>query len=283
MNLLSINIKQHRKSLNISQIDLAERLNVSQTSVAHYENGKRIPTLEVIMKMAMIFNISIDTLLGYKGALNPLNVITDIEADKEALFNDLIQKDYYQFHQRMMILAKQHSMAFMIDEIVKEVLYKIGLEWQKGTITVADEHYASKAISRTMAALYTLTSPVYTKKKAIAMAVGSEEHTLGIELISNFLQTHGIETWYLGSHVPITSLNQMIEIYKPDYLFLSITLRQQMNTLELMLQSLTTKRKLKIFLGGQGIPFIEASILKMENIQIIENLHQLIEIVKEGD
>lgn len=283
MNLLSINIKQHRKSLNISQIDLAELLNVSQTSVAHYENGKRVPTLDVIMKMAMIFNISIDTLLGYKQEALTKDVDFERKDVIDALFKLLVKKDYYQFHQFMTRLAKQTPMEVMIDEIVKEVQIKIGLEWQKGILTVADEHYATNAISRTMSALYTFNSPVLSKKKAITLAVGSEEHTLGIELISSFLQTNGIETWYLGSHVPMISLNQMIEIYKPDYLFLSITLREHVNTLKLMVENITHKRQLKVFLGGQGVTFLDETISKMENVQIIENMHQLIELVKEGD
>ncbi len=47
----------------MSQKELAEKLNISQRTLSHYETGKRdIPT-EMLIKVADYFNVSVDYLL----------------------------------------------------------------------------------------------------------------------------------------------------------------------------------------------------------------------------
>lgn len=285
MNQLSTNIKAYRKAHNLNQSELAERLNVSQTSVAHYESGSRTPTLDVLIQIADLFDTSVDTLLGHtRREVSPIPII-DLEAVELQLFQLLVEKKYFAFHQMMKQLSVQFSLLEMIDEIVRGVQSNIGEAWEKGEITVADEHYATGAISRTMAALFPLDQRVLGKKKAIALSIGSEEHTLSIELVSNFLQANGIDTQYLGKQVPIDSLNQMIKVFEPDYLFLSITLREQVNSLELLVKGLekkeepTKQEKLKIVVGGQGVKYLDTKWIKSNQIEVVSEMSHLISMI----
>ncbi|MCI9083666.1 MAG: helix-turn-helix domain-containing protein [Lachnospiraceae bacterium] len=45
-------IKRTRKKVGLSQKELGERLNVSQSMIAQYENGKRMPKIETLQKIA---------------------------------------------------------------------------------------------------------------------------------------------------------------------------------------------------------------------------------------
>lgn len=63
-NILGTRIKQLRKEKQLSQLDLARHLNISNTTLSQYESGKRIPGDEIKIKMARFFNVSIDYLLG---------------------------------------------------------------------------------------------------------------------------------------------------------------------------------------------------------------------------
>lgn len=54
-----------RKKRNISQKELADLLKVAPSTISMYENGKRTPNEEVLKRIAGIFNVSIDYLLGY--------------------------------------------------------------------------------------------------------------------------------------------------------------------------------------------------------------------------
>ena len=52
-----------RKELNITQNSLAEQLYVTHQAVSKWENGKSIPSLELLFELTKLFNISIDYLL----------------------------------------------------------------------------------------------------------------------------------------------------------------------------------------------------------------------------
>lgn len=63
MVLLGKKIKELRTKSKFTQVELADRLGVTKSSIVSYENDSRQPSYEVLIKMARIFNVSIDSLL----------------------------------------------------------------------------------------------------------------------------------------------------------------------------------------------------------------------------
>lgn len=53
-------LKTLRKKKQITQKDLANALHISQTSVSKYERGESEPDLEMVIKMADFFGVTID-------------------------------------------------------------------------------------------------------------------------------------------------------------------------------------------------------------------------------
>lgn len=62
--VLGENLKRIRTEKGISRKDLAERLGVSYTAIASYENEGNLPTFEKILQLAEIFDVSIADLTG---------------------------------------------------------------------------------------------------------------------------------------------------------------------------------------------------------------------------
>ncbi len=60
---LGENIYRFRTAKNMSQGDLADALDVSRQSVSKWENDSAVPELEKLMKMAQIFDITLDELV----------------------------------------------------------------------------------------------------------------------------------------------------------------------------------------------------------------------------
>jgi transcriptional regulator with XRE-family HTH domain len=56
-------LKNERKKKGWSQEELAEKLFVSRQSVSKWENGMNYPSIEVIIKLSDLFEITIDELL----------------------------------------------------------------------------------------------------------------------------------------------------------------------------------------------------------------------------
>ena len=61
-------LKELRENRGISQKQLAEILNVRQSTVGMWENGKNKPEFSKILKLSEFFDVSVDYLLGRKEA-----------------------------------------------------------------------------------------------------------------------------------------------------------------------------------------------------------------------
>lgn len=59
-----MNLKNLRKQKNITQQNLAEKLNLSRAAINNYENGRAQPNFETLKKMSLIFNCTIDDLIN---------------------------------------------------------------------------------------------------------------------------------------------------------------------------------------------------------------------------
>lgn len=57
-------ISELRKQNHMTQQVLSERLCVTKATVSSYETGVRLPSLDVLIKMAYVFHVSTDYLLG---------------------------------------------------------------------------------------------------------------------------------------------------------------------------------------------------------------------------
>ena len=60
------NIKTLRKDAGLSQATIAKLVGVSQPCVSEWENKKIEPTLSYLWKLADIFEITVDELIGRK-------------------------------------------------------------------------------------------------------------------------------------------------------------------------------------------------------------------------
>ena len=58
------NLKQLRKNFNLTQADLAKKLNLSFQQISNLENGRRNLTLEQTLLLNQKFGVSVDWILG---------------------------------------------------------------------------------------------------------------------------------------------------------------------------------------------------------------------------
>ena len=61
-----IGLKQIRKQKKLNQLKVALDLNISREALSHYENGKRSPDTEMLLKLSNYFNVSIHYLITGK-------------------------------------------------------------------------------------------------------------------------------------------------------------------------------------------------------------------------
>ncbi|HEY8391378.1 MAG TPA: helix-turn-helix transcriptional regulator [Capillibacterium sp.] len=64
-----------REEQGLYQKDLAEKLNLTQKTISNYENNERFPDQKTLHKIADLFNVSIDFLLGRTEIRAPIEIV----------------------------------------------------------------------------------------------------------------------------------------------------------------------------------------------------------------
>ena len=114
MNIFSDRFCIRRKELNLTQKDIAEKLNVGYRTVSHWENGS-YPDGELLPKIAITLGVSLDYLFGINNNVNSIEQEVLNHFQKET---DINSKDYSNI-----LLSK-----------IFDVLWAIQISWEKGNI-----------------------------------------------------------------------------------------------------------------------------------------------------
>ena len=87
-------IKSLREHFGMSQVQLAERLGVTKSAVNAWENGTNSPSISYIVKLAQIFGISTDYLLGVNERLTvDITSLDDLQKQAVILMITLFEMD----------------------------------------------------------------------------------------------------------------------------------------------------------------------------------------------
>lgn len=62
-------LRSLRASINMTQKELADKLSISPSTIGMYEQNRRMPDTETLLKMASIFGVSVDYLLSKESSL----------------------------------------------------------------------------------------------------------------------------------------------------------------------------------------------------------------------
>lgn len=99
MDTISIRLKELRKEKDVMQKDVANFLDISSSAYGFYEQGKRTPTSDIVVKLAEYFDVSTDYLLGKTDERNiETKKENDLEKenDVEKGINTIFQKEVVQ-------------------------------------------------------------------------------------------------------------------------------------------------------------------------------------------
>lgn len=94
---ISKSLIELRKKSNLSQSDLAIKSGISQVMVGKYERGDASPSIEVAKKIADVFEVSLDSLVGEgqnitfdKKIMERIKDIQNLDSDTQNILFNLI-------------------------------------------------------------------------------------------------------------------------------------------------------------------------------------------------
>jgi MerR family transcriptional regulator, light-induced transcriptional regulator len=119
------------------------------------------------------------------------------------------------------------STAVIDDEIIAPALWLVGELWERGEITVADEHLATE-ISLRVLALQREAGRVARGRaghSVMLAAPAAELHVVALRMAGNLLRDAGYHVVMLGAAVPPEALRAAAGRHRPDVVCLSSTMR----------------------------------------------------------
>ena len=75
--LIGLRIRTMRRSRKMTQADLANAINQSQSSITMYETGRREPDFETLEALADIFNVPLSSIVADEASDNPYSPIME--------------------------------------------------------------------------------------------------------------------------------------------------------------------------------------------------------------
>ena len=83
-----------RKKANMSQLQFAEALHVSASTVGMYEQARRVPSLDILIRMSTIFSVSLDYLITGTNFTSSTSNVEPLRSADNCPCNTCYWKDY---------------------------------------------------------------------------------------------------------------------------------------------------------------------------------------------
>jgi len=147
---------------------------------------------------------------------------------------------------------ERKSEEAFINQLITPVLADIGKRWSENRITVADEHLATANL-RSIYQAFFKSHYIGTKwdQEITVCCVPGEEHEIGAELLSLYLENKGWSVRFIGHSTPEGEIIRMLEQYPPFAIVLSITIISHLPALDSLVNRLRDKfPAMKIIVGG---------------------------------
>lgn len=170
-------------------------------------------------------------------------------AAKDELAAALFRFDEGAAHTLFDSLLARLSLDTLLSEIVIPYLHELGERWERGEVSIAQEHFASTLLRGRLLGLARGWSQGIGRAVVLACAPG-EQHDLGLLSFGIALRARGWRIVYLGPDTPIASVNDAAAVCGAELVVLSAvdarTFRRSAGELEAL------ARQIQLYLGGAG-------------------------------
>ena len=196
------------------------------------------------------------TLSRSEGALIQMEVDEEWRpVEKKAVFS-LLKGDYKELLDiAREVIKDENTLKEFYIKVVQPAMYEIGILWQTGEISVAEEHLATSMMNRLMASTYDMITTIaaHPRRKAVVLSSQNEYHELGARIVADFLELKGWNVSFLGVNTPVSEVLKLLEKTTPFLLAVSVTMSFNLDSAKKLIQSIKSSRNLsgmRIMVGG---------------------------------
>jgi methanogenic corrinoid protein MtbC1 len=146
-------------------------------------------------------------------------------------------------------LLAEVTLDVFLSEIVMPYLRDLGARWERGEVTVAQEHFASNIVRGRLLGIARGWGRGVGPRALLACVPG-EQHELGLIAFGLALRTHGWRIEYLGADTPLDTIRSVADSLDVDLVVVSSVTPERIGELVGELRQISRERRLAV--GGAG-------------------------------
>jgi methanogenic corrinoid protein MtbC1 len=150
------------------------------------------------------------------------------------------------------------SVPAVLRDVVLPYLAGLGERWQRGTASVAMEHFASNVIRGRLAGLARGWGSGHGPQALLACPPG-EQHDLALMIFGIVLHHHRCRVGYLGANTPAGELARAAGVSRPDLVVLAAARPETLEPIRAELTALARRFPLALAGAGATAQFAEAA------------------------
>ncbi len=147
-----------------------------------------------------------------------------------------------------------HDVRGIYLDVLKPALRALGLLWQHGRISVAEEHFTTASTQMVMSQLFPFfQSTTRNGHTFVGCCVAGEVHEVGMRMVSDLLELDGFDTWYLGANTPDADVLSLLAQKKAAVLGISATMSHGLPLVERLIRALRADERTsgtRVLVGG---------------------------------
>ncbi|PRO64436.1 cobalamin B12-binding domain-containing protein [Alkalicoccus urumqiensis] len=173
-------------------------------------------------------------------------------------------------------------------DLLTPAMYEIGLRWQMGDITVAEEHLATGVcdfvLSQTEYELISQSKSIDGTPKALFFTVEKENHFLGLKMVSILFREKNWNVKFMQSDLPSEEVMKEIRRWKPDVVGLSFSLSYRVEELTTFLRECSEANpEMEVLVGGRLVSQYDFSAVGQLSTSFVRSIDGAAEWLSEYD
>lgn len=163
------------------------------------------------------------------------------------------------------------------------LLRELGVAWERGETSVAQEHFASAFVSTRMHGLMARARRASGERPLAAMLTPSgEKHELGLMSVGIQVALEGWAVDWLGLELPVTELPAYCAQKQPDVVCVSVVRDRPAAALRRLVESFreAVPAGTRVVFGGHAVARTASTVAGVEHVNDVGQLIQLLESIR---
>jgi MerR family transcriptional regulator, light-induced transcriptional regulator len=171
------------------------------------------------------------------------------------------------------------STADIDERLIAPAMWLVGELWERGEITVAEEHIATEITTRVVALQREARRVAKSRRgrRVLLATPAGERHVVALHMVSNLLHGAGYDIVMVGHDVPAAALGASARLHRANVVCMSSTMPGQSSRVLEAIDAVRTEWPSAAFvIGGRGLT---AEAVSRAEVRVCRGVSEAVDVV----